>query len=521
MRCLPPSDFKPSEDEIARRLDLRGIPVCSIDPPGCKDIDDALSCEVLVNGNFRVGVHIADVTHFVLPGTPIDLEAAERCTTVYLVEKRTDMLPALLTADLCSLREKVDRLCFSVIWEMTPTGEIVDTNFHKAIINSRASLTYAAAQARIEDESDHSDLTESIRRLNFLAKKIRQARMDRGALELASQEVRFELDSETQDPTEVAVYVTKDTNRLVEEFMVLANQSVARKILSNFPSTSVLRRHPPPRESLLEVLAEVLSKQGFNDFKFDTNKALSESLSRVNRSRDPFFNRLVRVMTTRCMNQAQYFCTGDVDPGSYWHYGLAMDLYTHFTSPIRRYADVLVHRLLAASLGLCQVPDMLQTKTAIHNQCETMNIKHKMAQLAGRASAELHIYLYFKKLGSVECDCIVTKIRMTKRGDIALHVLSPRFGVEGVVTLGKGWTLDVKAEVATCHDEVTPQKIGVFDHVIVNVKADDTNYRFRTLFAFVRKSNPTDYETPATKDEQKKIEADMFPDRLVKDGISH
>jgi exosome complex exonuclease DIS3/RRP44 len=224
--------------------------------------------------------------------------------------------------------------------------------------------------------------------------------------------------------------------------MVLANQSVARQILSNFPSTCVLRRHPPPKESHLEALGEILAKQGFNDFKFGTNKALSDSLALVNRSKDPFFNRLVRVMTTRCMNQAQYFCTGDVDPGSYWHYGLAMDLYTHFTSPIRRYADVLVHRLLTASLGLMKVPDMLQTKTAIHNQCDTMNMKHKMAQLAGRASAELHIYLYFKKLGSQVCDCIVTKIRMTKRGEIALHVLSPRFGVEGVVTLGKGWTLD-------------------------------------------------------------------------------
>ena len=512
MACLPPADFQPGPEEIAKRLDLRGVPVCSIDPPGCKDIDDALSCEKLSNGNFRVGVHIADVTHFVHPGTAIDLEASERCTTVYLVEKRTDMLPGLLTADLCSLREKVDRLCFSVIWEMTPEGEIVGTEFHKAIIRSRASLTYAAAQNMIEDLSDVSDLTVSIRNLNQLAKKIRQARMDRGALELASQEVRFELDSETRDPTDVAVYQSRDTNKLVEEFMVLANQAVAQQILRHFPSTSVLRRHPPPKQAHLDALKHILEKQGFDDFRYNTNKELAESLGRINRTKDPYFNRLVRVMTTRCMNQATYFCTGDIDPGSFWHYGLAMDLYTHFTSPIRRYADVLVHRLLSASLGLTMLPETLQTKTLIHNQCEIMNTKHKLAQLAGRASSELHIYLYFKKIGEVICDAVVTRIRLTKRGQVALHVLSPTYGVEGVVSISSGWSFDARSETATMiHDSV---QIAVFDHVMVKVIADDSNFRFRTLFEFVRKSSETDIALPATDSVRKQVESQMFPDRI-------
>lgn len=516
MSCLPPADFKPDSDEIAKRLDLRSIPVCSIDPPGCKDIDDALSCQRLHNGNFRVGVHIADVTHFVHPGSAIDREAAERCTTVYLVEKRTDMLPGLLTADLCSLRSRVDRLCFSVIWEMEPTGEIIHTEFHKAVINSRASLTYAAAQAMIDDPADQSELTESIRNLNVLAKKIRQARMERGALELESQEVRFELDNETQDPIEVTVYQTKDTNRLVEEFMVLANQSVARQILSHFPSTSVLRRHPPPQESHLTALQEVLEKQGFADFKFGTNKELAGSLSKISRSRDPFFNRLVRVMTTRCMNQATYFCTGDIDPGSFWHYGLAMDLYTHFTSPIRRYADVLVHRLLAASLGISKLPDTLQTKTSIHNQCDTMNIKHKLAQLAGRASAELHIYLYFKKIGVQECDTIITKMRMTKRGQIALHVLSPRYGIEGVVTLPVGWSFDHRTETATSTFDA--QQLSVFDHVIVRIKADDTHFRLRTIFEYLRPSDEADVLAAVADTDRKRIDREIFPDRIQNEG---
>ena len=509
MACLPASDFKPSDEEIAKRLDLRNIPVCSIDPPGCKDIDDALSCESLPNGNFRVGVHIADVTHFVHPESAIDLEAAERCTTVYLVEKRTDMLPGLLTADLCSLREKVDRLCFSVVWEMTENGDIVHTEFHKAVINSRASLTYAAAQSMIDDASDKSELTASIRNLNVLAKRIRLARAQRGALELASQEVRFELDNETKDPTAVALYQTRDTNKLVEEFMVLANQSVARQILSHFPSISVLRNHPPPKESQLEILKNILLKQGYSDFNYSTNKELAESLSILNRRNDPFFNRLVRLMTTRCMNQAAYFCTGDVDPGSYWHYGLAMDLYTHFTSPIRRYADVLVHRLLSASLGLTKLPDNFQSKSGIHNQCDVMNYKHKMAQLAGRASAELHIYLFFRKIGAQVCDSVVTQVRITKRGHIALHVLSPVYGVEGVVTIPSGWSFDTEAEAATSIADGA--SITVFDHVMVRIKADDSNHRYKTVFEFLHKSSAIEYSEAVNDVKRKKIQEAIFP----------
>ena len=511
LECLPSEGFKPGPSEVQGRIDLRGIPVCSIDPPGCKDIDDALSCELLENGNFRVGVHIADVTHFVKPGTAIDREASERCTTVYLVEKRTDMLPGLLTADLCSLRQKVDRLCFSVVWEMTASGDIVSTQFHKAIINSEASLTYAAAQHRIEDQKDTSPLTISIRNLNLLAKRIRQSRMSRGALELASQEVRFELDNETRDPTDVVVYKSLDTNKLVEEFMVLANQSVARQILSQFPSTSVLRRHPPPREQQLSALKSVLEKHGFEEFKFGTNKELAESLAKINRAKDPYFNRLIRIMTTRCMNQASYFCTGDIDPGSYWHYGLAMDLYTHFTSPIRRYADVLTHRLLAASLGLEKVPDSLQTKIAIHNQCDTMNIKHKLAQLAGRASAELHIYLYFKRIGQQECDSIITRIRLTKGGKVALHVLSSRYGVEGVVTIPSGWAFDETRETATDISEGT--SLAVFDHVMVKIRADDTNFRFRTVFEYLKKSSEYDVMNGDSDKDRKRIEQEMFQEK--------
>merc|ERR1712137_827478 len=181
LRCLPPADWKVAPEDLASREDFRKVCVFSVDPPGCKDIDDAVSCEALPNGNYRVGVHIADVTHFVLPGTAVDQEAAERCTTVYLVERRTDMFPGLLTTEVCSLRSNVERLTFSVVWEMTRDAKILSTKFCKAVICSKAALSYAEAQARIDDPNDCSAITLSLRQLLGLKKVIRAARMENGA----------------------------------------------------------------------------------------------------------------------------------------------------------------------------------------------------------------------------------------------------------------------------------------------------------------------------------------------------
>ena len=191
MECLPAEgdNWQIPKEEYEKRTDFRGTCVCSIDPPGCKDIDDALHCKLLPNGNYQVGVHIADVSYFVRPDTPIDLEAANRCTTVYLVGRRTDMLPKLLTETLCSLKSQVERLTFSVIWEITKNGEVVNVDFMKGIIKSRAALTYAEAQKIIDDSSDNSELAQSIRGLNSLARIFRKKRIEAGALTLASTQV--------------------------------------------------------------------------------------------------------------------------------------------------------------------------------------------------------------------------------------------------------------------------------------------------------------------------------------------
>ncbi|CAG8461700.1 7034_t:CDS:10, partial [Cetraspora pellucida] len=326
-----------TEEHLSGRADLRHLNICSIDPPGCTDIDDALHVRPLSNGNYEVGVHIADVTHFVKPFTAMDEEAANRGTTVYLVNKRIDMLPELLGSNLCSLREKVDRLAFSCIWELTPDAEIVNVNFTKSMISSKASLTYEEAQILIDDPRKQDDLTKGIRILNQLAKKLHKRRIDRGAITLSSPEVRFQLDFDSQDPVDVEMKELRETNALVEEFMLLANISVAEKIYSKFPASSLLRRHPPPTSTKLEELSNAIKP--FNlSLEFETSKALADSLDRAMLPDDPYFNKLLRILTTRAMMQALYFCSGTLQFQDFRHYGLAAEIYTHFTSPIRRYS---------------------------------------------------------------------------------------------------------------------------------------------------------------------------------------
>ncbi|KAI7647973.1 ribonuclease R, partial [Hortaea werneckii] len=197
------------------RKDLRDLLICSIDPPGCVDIDDALHAKKLPNGNFEVGVHIADVSHFVKPGNAMDKEASLRGTTVYLVDKRIDMLPSLLGTDLCSLKPYVERYAFSVIWELNENADIVNSSFTKSVIRSREAFAYEAAQLRIDDASQQDELTQGMRHLMMLSKRLRAKRMEAGALNLASPEVRVETESETSDPVDVKTKKLLDTNQLV------------------------------------------------------------------------------------------------------------------------------------------------------------------------------------------------------------------------------------------------------------------------------------------------------------------
>lgn len=411
------------------RRDLRGELICSIDPPGCVDIDDALHAKKLPNGNFEVGVHIADVSHFVKPNNAMDKEASLRGTTVYLVDKRIDMLPMLLGTDLCSLKPYVERYAFSVLWELDQNADIVSATFTKSVIASREAFSYERAQLRIDDQSQQDDLTQGMRHLMYLSKKLRAKRMAAGALNLASPEVRVETESETSDPVDVKTKQLLDTNQLVEEFMLLANISVAGKNYEAFPQTALLRRHPAPPKANFEELGNQLKTKKGMELRHDSSKALADSLDECVDPREPFFNTLVRILATRCMMSAEYFCSGTQAYPEFRHYGLASEIYTHFTSPIRRYADLEAHRQLAAAIEYEPIDASLQSRHKLEGVCKNINVRHRNAQMAGRASVEYYVGQALKGR-IIEEDGFI--MRIFSNGFV---VFVPRFGIEGLVRL--------------------------------------------------------------------------------------
>lgn len=411
------------------REDLRGLLICSIDPIGCQDIDDALHAKSLPNGNFEVGVHIADVSHFVKPNNAMDTEASIRGTTVYLVDKRIDMLPMLLGTDLCSLKPYVERYAFSAIWEMTPDAEVVNVRFTKSVIKSREAFSYEEAQLRVEDESQQDDLTKGIRTLLMLSKKLKQQRMDAGALSLSSPEVKVQMESETSDPIDIKTKKHLETMSLVEEFMLLANVSVARKIHEAFPQTAILRRHGAPPKTNFDELANQLKVKRGLELHVDSSRALADSLDGCVDPSEPFFNTLVRIMATRCMMSAEYFCSGTQSYPEFRHYGLASEIYTHFTSPIRRYADLVAHRQLAAAIEYEPVAPSVRSRGRLEAVCKNINVRHRNAQLAGRASIAYYVGQAVRGRVTEE-DGFVMKIFSN-----GFVVLVPRFGIESVIRL--------------------------------------------------------------------------------------
>eukprot|EP01130_Rhizamoeba_saxonica_P003870 TRINITY_DN1605_c0_g1_i1.p1 TRINITY_DN1605_c0_g1~~TRINITY_DN1605_c0_g1_i1.p1 ORF type:complete len:947 (+),score=208.29 TRINITY_DN1605_c0_g1_i1:29-2869(+) len=467
--CLPPEDWHVKPEDLHYRKDIRHLRVFSIDPPGCTDIDDTLHVRKLENGNYELGVHIADVTHFVEEGAAIDREARSRGNTVYLVSRRIDMLPQELSTDICSLKSGVDRFAFSVFWELTPQADIVNTSFAKTIIRSVEEHTYAQAQTKIDDPERNDPITQDLRTLNTMAKILRKKRIEKGALSLSSPAVKFKREEENQDPVDVELYELRETNSLVEEFMLLANVSVAKQIHKTFPAFSLLRRHPPPDGKKFQALIDLVNRKGI-ELNIDTSKSLADSLDQANLENDPYFNELLRILSTRCMQQAVYFSSGSLNQSEYHHYGLASEFYTHFTSPIRRYADVIVHRLLAASISAAALPRTI-TPTNVERTCNIINRRHRMAEIASRDSTRLHTLMFFKNNSVLE----TARVLMIKRNGFS--VLVPRYGIEGTIYLKKNGELIPGFEYDPQNHELehdSGYKISIFDTVKVFVMVDSS-----------------------------------------------
>ena len=334
-----------TSEEIAKRRDFRDVLTFTIDPADAKDFDDALSFRKLENGNYEVGVHIADVTHYVRPGSVVDEEARSRGTSVYLVDRTVPMLPEKLCNKLCSLRPNEEKLTFSAVFEITPRGRIADQWFGKTVIYSDFRFSYEEAQAVIEGggNASHEGVSEEIKEavliLNDLASRLRKKRFASGAISFERPEMKVEVD-EKGKPVNVYQKISKKANWLIEEFMLLANRSVA-EFVAKAKKTFVYRVHDEPNQEKVESLRNFIGNFGYKMGPTGNGKEISKELNALfAAAKDtPEYN-AIELLSLRTMAKARY----DVD--NLGHYGLAFKYYTHFTSPIRRYPDMMVHRLL-------------------------------------------------------------------------------------------------------------------------------------------------------------------------------
>ncbi|MDD2984900.1 ribonuclease R [Flavobacterium sp.] len=346
-------DTKVTQADIDSRRDMRKTFTYTIDPKDAKDFDDALSFEKLANGNYEIGIHIADVSHYVQEGTILDEEAYSRATSVYLVDRVVPMLPEVLSNDACSLNPNEDKLTFSAVFEISPKAEVLNSWFGRTVIYSDQRFAYEEAQHIIEtkqaiipaaisltgeDFKASEEVVEATLKLDELAKILRQKRMAHGAISFDKVEVKFNL-NEAAEPIGVFFKVSKDANHLIEEFMLLANRKVA-EFIGKQKKTFIYRIHDEPNEDKLINLQTVIAKFGYKiDLKSKQNisKSLNNLLSEVNGKKE---QNLVDTLAIRTMSKAKY-STENIG-----HYGLAFDYYSHFTSPIRRYPDIMAHRLL-------------------------------------------------------------------------------------------------------------------------------------------------------------------------------
>lgn len=348
-------DTSIQEEEIKTRRDMRDILTFTIDPKDAKDFDDALSFRELENGNFEIGIHIADVSHYVKPGTILDEEAFNRATSVYLVDRVVPMLPEILSNNACSLRPNEEKYTFSAVFEMTSQGIVKDQWFGRTVTYSDARFAYEEAQYIIETtggdipedisitgESYRTDdaIVTAILKMNQIAEVMRKKRMKEGAISFDKVEVKFELD-EKNEPIGVFFKTSKEANKLIEEFMLLANKKVAEFIGKQKPKkTFVYRCHDEPDTEKLNALQSLVSKFG-HKLNLKDQKQISQSLNNLlSDVQGKKEQNLIDTLTIRTMSKA-YYSTENIG-----HYGLAFNYYSHFTSPIRRYPDVMVHRLL-------------------------------------------------------------------------------------------------------------------------------------------------------------------------------
>mmetsp|Transcript_24188 Transcript_24188/g.67006 ORF Transcript_24188/g.67006 Transcript_24188/m.67006 type:complete len:913 (-) Transcript_24188:596-3334(-) len=458
------SGWRPTQDMYEGRRDYRKQRIFTIDPTTAKDLDDALHVTDLGNGQVEIGVHIADVSFFVPPNSAIDLEAQRRCTTVYLVDRTIPMLPRPLCEVACSLNENVERLAFSCVWRMNRDGSLVkgqDVWYGRSVIKSCARLDYSTAQNIIENKVAYpgeSEIDEDlwptsrrptgghtidqvaadVRLMNEIAQARRRLRFRNGAVALDAVKLTFKLDDDRETPLMCEPYPIRDSNKLVEEYMLLANFLVAQRLITHTGPRACLRHHEPPDYEGLEKAADLaMEAMGFR-IDIESSEAVQRSLNRLGREcQDPILLKCITELLKNPMKPANYIAAGKFSEPEWAHFALHIPYYTHFTSPIRRYADVIVHRLLQASIdGEDAVEEFPMDVKQISTVCDTCNEKKDGSRKAQERSDAVFLALYLRRFPKKKQLAVVTSIGMK-----AFTVFLPDLGISAIVYLDehKNW----------------------------------------------------------------------------------
>ncbi|KAJ6640644.1 DIS3-like exonuclease 2, partial [Pseudolycoriella hygida] len=422
LSALPKEPFVIPATEYNSRENLTKECIFTIDPSTAKDLDDAVSCTKLESGNFEVGVHISDVSYFINENSELDNVIKDQATTIYLVNKVYHMLPRQL-CDLCSLLPGQDKLTFSVFWEVTPKAEIVSTRFAKTIINSCSKFAYEHAQLMI-DQPDKEfeegnlptihrftsrEVCEKINMLNELATILRKKRFENGCISINQKKIIFDLNDDGE-PIAFRPDDRGESNFLIEEFMLLANQSVARFIFDKFPNIAVLRNHAPPKPNMMTELVAKLETLNYK-MNVSSAKTVADSIAKIIRSagNNEALIAVLNSMIAKPMVRAEYVCSGHINNAKgLRHYALSIPIYTHFTSPIRRYPDILVHRLLAAALNIAPIPT--RSPSELRQITRNCNDQKYNAKLAGEDSTNLYFLHYLRLVGPIKMRAAIKEL---------------------------------------------------------------------------------------------------------------
>ena len=451
------------ESEVAIRRDMRSVTTFTIDPHDAKDFDDALSIQYLENGNCEIGVHIADVTHFVRPGTALDKEAFSRSTSVYLVDRVLPMLPENLSNGLCSLRPNEDKYTFSAVFTFNKEDKIVDRWFGKTLTHSDRRFAYEEAQEVIE--AGEGDMAEELKAMNRIAKKLRKAKFKNGAINFETEEVKFKLD-ENAVPIDVYVKVRKEAHLLIEDFMLLANKEVA-KFVANKEKPEIpfiYRVHDEPNPDKVAEFARFALELGIK-MKVDTPEQIAKSYNDLSDMADDNDTvKMLQPIAIRTMSKAEY--TSE----NIGHYGLAFDFYSHFTSPIRRYSDVLCHRILHKVLS---GKNYRVNKDELEDQCRHISVQERKAMDSERESIKYKQVEYIEKNVGETFEGIISGI--IDRGLFIELKVSKCEGMVSFDTLGESFAVAEGRLKATGNRTGKEYKMG--DTVSVTITGADLQKR--------------------------------------------